>query len=110
MWGQENCWFFISVIQEALVTMFGGLYRGDGSLNHPSLSKDRRKDIMVKLQKELRHQSDEDVETLERLVLEIGDPLISTVVQELIYCLDHFRVSNFQSRCSPLHANCPDLY
>ena len=87
------------MIQEALITMFGGLYEPDGSLNHPSLAKNRRKDIMVKLQKELRPQSDENVKTLEGLVSEIGDPLISSVVQELIYCLNHFRVRGFESVC-----------
>jgi hypothetical protein len=45
---QENCWFFVSIIQEALLNNFGGRYES-GELNHPTLGGGHRKHILTKL-------------------------------------------------------------
>jgi len=45
---QENCWFFVSIIQEALLKNFGGRYES-GSLNHPALGGEHRKYILTKI-------------------------------------------------------------
>jgi len=45
---QENCWFFVSIIQEALSKNFGGRYES-GSLNHPTLGGEHRKHILTKI-------------------------------------------------------------
>ena len=45
---QENCWFFTSVIQEALIKNFGAEYRR-GGLNHIRYATKRRVPILARI-------------------------------------------------------------
>jgi hypothetical protein len=44
----ENCWFFVSIIQEAFMKNYGGRYES-GSLNHPELGKERCERILTEI-------------------------------------------------------------
>lgn len=45
---QANCWFFASVVEEIMSSIFGGTYQ-KGALGHPNLGREKRAQIHGKM-------------------------------------------------------------
>lgn len=75
------------MIQEILVRYFGAQYES-GSLNHPTLAKERRTLVLTQAYREASREFDSGLDTVLKLATLIGDPTLSNGVKS---CLDVLR-------------------
>ena len=80
---QENCWFFVSIIQEVAVQFLGGRFSKPGKLNDPTLARRRRKVIKEKLYTVLPAAVPTLVSEIESLVVVSRDELLINAFRHL---------------------------